>query len=150
MVTLFRYFTLWSARSSKKKKKNQKSLLAFISELTGALRLAGKSNSKLMFVSNSKRWQECCCRQAVPDEIYNLHDHFLDFHEKKGTCCYWPIVTFTEENAIWYYVYTKTAIFFTYFTINCKMYLIIGIVFYVNMCKLKILFCLNPLEKLTI
>ena len=55
------------------------------------------------------------------------------------------IVTFTAEDALWYYVYAKTAIAFTYFTINCKFYLNIGIAFDVNMCKPKILFCLSPL-----
>ena len=39
------------------------------------------------------------------------------------------IVTLTAENAIWYYLYAKTATVFTYFTINCKLYLNISMVF---------------------
>ena len=49
------------------------------------------------------------------------------------------IITFIAENAIMYYVHAKVALVFTYFTLNCKLYLNIGIVFAVNMYKLKIL-----------
>ena len=56
------------------------------------------------------------------------------------------IVTFTAGYAIWYHFHANAAIAFTYFTINCQLYLNIYIVFNVIMSKCKILFCLSSLK----
>ena len=111
-------------RSVSSSKKDQKSLLAFITEFAGALRLAGKSNSKSVGRPKNRSLsptpsvgRKAAVAKPFPDVRYDLHDHFPDFNEKRDRCRYCPS---TAENAILYYVYVKTAIIFIHFTINCN------------------------------
>lgn len=134
---------LWSTSSSKKNI-YKTSLLAFILELTEALRFTGKSNSKL--VGGPKNWplsltpsvgEKAAVAKLLLDVRYDLHNHFLDFNEKRGRCYrpsgYNNIYCRKCNNVL---CSRKSS---TCFTLNCKLYLNIGIVFAVNMYKLKIL-----------
>lgn len=83
---------LWS-KSSSKKNIYIKTLLALILELTGALRVTEKSNSEL--AGRPKHWplsltpsvgKKAAVAKLLLDVRYDLHNHFLDFNEKRGRC----------------------------------------------------------------
>ena len=102
-------------------------MLAFITELAGALRLAGKSNSKSVGGPKNQSLsptpsvgRKAAAAKPCPDVRYDLHDHFSDFNRREAdvVTALVDIVIFTAENAIWYYVYVKTTIIFIYFPIN--------------------------------
>ena len=78
-------------------KKDQKSLLAFITELAGALRLAGISNSKSVGRPKNRSSsptpsvdRKDAVRKPFPAVRYDLHDHFPNFNEKRFRCHYCP------------------------------------------------------------